>query len=81
MTTTPKKKARPKQFNIRLSKTEWSQCSSIADYYGLNTASLIRMLLKREERQIENEKSPGYTDNIESGPVFGTMRGGPAERD
>ena len=45
-----KKPTRSKQFNIRLNKAEWAQISFLAEYYGISAASVIRMLLKQEER-------------------------------
>ena len=49
------KPARSKQFNVRLNKAEWAQVSFLAEYFGISAASVIRMLLKEEERRIEAE--------------------------
>lgn len=52
----PKKKARSGQFNIRLSKEEWSQCTFLAEHYGISVASVVRMLLKKEERELDAKR-------------------------
>jgi predicted DNA-binding protein len=40
--------AREKQLNIRLSAEESERIEALTAHYGINTAALIRMLVKRE---------------------------------
>jgi antitoxin component of RelBE/YafQ-DinJ toxin-antitoxin module len=47
---------RRKSFNIRFSGDELARADALAKYYGLTVAGLIRMLIKREERRIEDAK-------------------------
>ena len=46
---------RDKQINIRLSEEESTRLGFLTDHYGINTAALIRMLLKREEERVRRE--------------------------
>jgi hypothetical protein len=41
-------RARERLFNMRMSDEEWSRIERLSAHYGLNAASVIRMLLKRE---------------------------------
>jgi hypothetical protein len=40
--------ARDKLFNMRMSEEEWGRLEFLAEYYGLNAAGVLRMLMKRE---------------------------------
>ncbi len=40
--------ARDKLFNIRVSAEEWERLEALARHFGLNVASTIRFLAKRE---------------------------------
>ena len=40
--------ARDKPFNIRVSAEEWQRLEALAKHYGLNVASTIRFLAKRD---------------------------------
>ena len=43
---------RAKLFNVRFSDEEWARLEALCNHYGLNAAGLIRMLLKKEEREV-----------------------------
>lgn len=43
---------RERMFTMRLSEDESLRLDRIAGHYGLNAAGLIRMLLKKEERDL-----------------------------
>jgi hypothetical protein len=47
---------RERQLNIRLSEEEADRLERVAEHYGLNVPSLIRMLVKREDDKIAAEK-------------------------
>ncbi len=44
---------REKTFNIRFSEEEWARLDFLARHYGLSAASLIRMLLKQQEENVQ----------------------------
>ena len=54
---------REKTFNMRLSPEEWTRFEAVAEDYGLPVASMIRLLVKREEETIKRRHewlpSPG----------------------
>ncbi len=41
--------AREKLFNMRMNDEEWERVARVATHYGLNAASLFRMLVKKED--------------------------------
>jgi hypothetical protein len=49
---------REKLFTMRMSAEEWARAEKLAKHDGLNVASLVRMLLKDRERQLEAEAAP-----------------------
>ena len=49
---------RPKLFNIRFSEEEWARVERLASHYGINAASLFRMLLKKEETSVQWPSEP-----------------------
>ena len=51
--------SRDRLFNMRMNEEECARLSRIADYYGLNHASVIRMLLAREDRALSERQ--GFT--------------------
>lgn len=44
---------RDKLFNVRFSDDEWARLEKLCAFHGINAASLIRMLLKKEERELD----------------------------
>jgi predicted DNA-binding protein len=55
---------REKQLNIRLSAEESERLDRVADHYGLNSAGLIRMLLKREDLAIAASPISQYAAKV-----------------
>lgn len=51
--TATRETMRERQLNIRLSEEEATRLDTIAKHYGLNSAGLIRMLLKRAEGDVK----------------------------
>ena len=47
-----------RMFTIRFSEEELSRLEKVAKFYGLTQAGVLRMLLVREERQIEVAHPP-----------------------
>jgi hypothetical protein len=43
---------RERMFTMRLSAEESARLDALAEHYGLNAAGLIRMLLKKEQREL-----------------------------
>lgn len=43
---------REKLFNMRMSVDEWERLDRLAKHYGLNAASMIRMLVMDRERDL-----------------------------
>jgi hypothetical protein len=43
---------REKLFNMRMSVDEWDRLDRLAKHYGLNAASMIRMLVMDREREL-----------------------------
>lgn len=37
---------------VRMSETEWARVNAVAEHHGVNASAVIRMLLKREERDL-----------------------------
>jgi hypothetical protein len=50
---------REKLFNIRFSEDDWSRIEKLCAFHGVNAASLLRMLLKNEEQDID-ARNPGW---------------------
>lgn len=40
--------ARDLQFNMRVSREELDRLEALAEHYGINTAAVLRMLIKRD---------------------------------
>jgi antitoxin component of RelBE/YafQ-DinJ toxin-antitoxin module len=46
---------------VRMTATEWARASAVADHHGVNASSVIRMLLKREARELGVEPAAKTT--------------------
>lgn len=44
---------------VRMSNDEWTRANAVADHYGVTASSAIRMLLKREARDLGLEPTKG----------------------
>ena len=47
---------REKLFNMRMSEEEWARAGALAAHYGVNIASMLRMLMKREADALDAAK-------------------------
>lgn len=52
----PKRELKELQFNLRMSPTEFTRLTQIAEYYGTSLTDTIRLLLKAEERRLVLEQ-------------------------
>lgn len=50
---------REKTFNIRFSEDEWARLEKLCAFHGINAAALLRMLMKKEERELD-ARDPGW---------------------
>ena len=48
---------RTQQKNIRLNEEEWKRLAELAEHFGLDVSSTIRMLVKKEHDRIEKGKA------------------------
>jgi hypothetical protein len=48
-----------KLFNIRFSEDDWSRIEKLCAFHGVSASSLLRMLLKNEERDVD-ARNPGW---------------------
>jgi hypothetical protein len=46
-------------FTMRMSDEEWGRVEKLCAFHGINAASLLRMLLKKEERALD-ANDPGW---------------------
>jgi len=47
-----------RMFTIRFSEEELARLEKVARHYGLTSAGVLRMLLKREEGEINRDETP-----------------------
>jgi uridine phosphorylase len=73
---------REKQLNIRLSPEEAQRLDRIASHYGLSSAAVLRMLVKREDDSIaredlrrENNSWSGFVDTLEKALKASRVKG------
>ena len=50
---------RDRLFNVRLNDEEWNRIERLCGFYGVNAATLVRLLLKKEERE-RDQADPGW---------------------
>jgi hypothetical protein len=50
---------RDKLFNIRFSEDDWTRIEKLCAFHGVNATSLVRMLLKKEDEEID-ARNPGW---------------------
>lgn len=63
---------RTKQFAIRLSDDERARVDRLCDHYGLDVASLLRMVVKKEyDIVVMRHKNSGQFHHSESGQMHG----------
>jgi len=52
----PKKEERPTRIAVRVSDDELRELREGEEYYGLDTSSYLRMLIKRDVRELRDER-------------------------
>lgn len=50
---------RERQLNVRLSREEWDRFDKVAQYYGVNAPTLVRMLVVQKARELGLEPVVG----------------------
>lgn len=58
------------QVNVKMDAEESNRLERVSRYYGLNGPTTLRMLLKREDDVLEQEKKSGVTRSLKRHPKF-----------